>query len=315
MKTILKLSMFFTFILVVACGSDDDASCVEQTWYQDADGDAYGNTSVIQNACTQPVGYVLDNTDCDDNNNSNNPGAIEILDGIDNDCDGFTDECVADSDCGAGEVCINGICEVVTTYYADVDNDGFGDQNNTTQAGNNPPNGYVLDSTDCNDLDTSINPNATEIPDNSIDEDCNASKDYTFYADNDGDGYGDASNSMVASCPEPCNNENEMTIPNGYVFNNLDCNDADASVNPFSTENTSDTIDNTCNGNTDIVYYYQDNDGDGFGDANDSGTSVNFAGSSMNNTDCDDSNSNIFFGASEIADGIDNNCNGIVDEF
>jgi hypothetical protein len=321
MKTILKLSLLSTLVLIIACGNDDDASCVEQTWYQDADADGFGNPALTQNACEQPAGFVLTSSDCDDADATAYPGATEVCeDGIDNNCDGQVDEnCV--------EICDDGVdndgdgltdCEdpdcngdvACPTLYADNDGDGYGDPNNTT-------NGVVQDNTDCDDTNASINPGATEIPDNNIDEDCdvNSSKDYTFFADVDGDGYGDINNPLVASCPAPCNAEEQMTIPTGYVFNSLDCDDSDAGVNPFETENTTDGIDNNCNGNIDVVYYYQDVDGDGFGDSNDAGTTVNFAGSSTNRTDCDDNDSNVFFGAPEIDDGIDNNCNGLVDEF
>ncbi|GAA4106110.1 hypothetical protein GCM10022393_00340 [Aquimarina addita] len=53
----------------VACSEDDnedDDSCTTSTWYQDADGDGLGNPDVSQEACDQPEGYVLDNTDSDD---------------------------------------------------------------------------------------------------------------------------------------------------------------------------------------------------------------------------------------------------------
>jgi hypothetical protein len=65
------------------------------TVYLDKDGDGYGNAAVslVVSDCNLPAGYVLNNTDCDDNSTSVNPGAIEILgDGIDNNCNGITDE-------------------------------------------------------------------------------------------------------------------------------------------------------------------------------------------------------------------------------
>jgi outer membrane protein assembly factor BamB len=62
------------------------------SYYQDADGDGYGNPNMSLTATSQPPGYVTNNIDCDDTNANVNPGATEIADGIDNDCDGQVDE-------------------------------------------------------------------------------------------------------------------------------------------------------------------------------------------------------------------------------
>jgi uncharacterized membrane protein YvlD (DUF360 family) len=63
-----------------------------QTYYADADGDTFGNPSVTVQACVAPVGYVANSGDCNDNNAAIKPTAIEICDGIDNNCNGQIDE-------------------------------------------------------------------------------------------------------------------------------------------------------------------------------------------------------------------------------
>jgi hypothetical protein len=146
------------------------------TWYRDLDGDSYGdpNTNTISQSCTQPSGYVADNSDCNDNNINIYPGAKEQCNGLDDDCDGSVDD---------GQT---------VTYYRDMDGDSYGNPNVTIQACSQSS-GYVANSLDCNDGNASIRPGATEVCDG-VDNNCDGRADEGF--DTDGDG--------VANCFHNC---------------------------------------------------------------------------------------------------------------
>jgi hypothetical protein len=199
-------------------------SCITTTWYQDTDGDGFGNSLASTEAATQPAGYVANDTDCDDNVAAIYPGATEICDGLDNDCDGQTDE------------------GVLTTFYRDQDNDGFGNPTVTTQACT-APEGYVSNNTDCDDERASVYPGATEICDG-LDNDCDGLTDEgvltTFYRDQDNDGFGNPTITTQA-----------CSAPSGYVSDNTDCDDSRSSAYPGATEICGNGIDDNCNGITD----------------------------------------------------------------
>lgn len=331
-----------------ATGPATDSSSVTVTvtapsngYYVDADNDTYGDinaSAVLFCASTAPAGYSANNLDCDDLNNGIHPGALEIpSNSIDEDCDGADLAIDNDSDTydntvdcndndntinpGATEICdgIDNNCDgntdegfTINTYYADADNDLFGDATatiNTCAA--TPPAGYVTDNTDCDDALSSINPGAVEICDG-IDNDCSGVADdgltiQTYYLDADLDGYGVASSTLDTCLSSP---------PVGYAAVAGDCNDINANINPGSPE-ICDGIDNDCAGGIDdglvTNLYYQDNDNDGYG--NPAVTTTNCGavpGYVGNNQDCDDTDDLINPVATDtFGNGIDENCDGV----
>ncbi|MBM3185305.1 MAG: T9SS type A sorting domain-containing protein [Bacteroidetes bacterium] len=468
------------------CDGFIDNGLTFTTYYADVDGDTYGNINDSIVACTQPSGYVLNNTDCDDTNSAINPEATDIpINGIDEDCNGVdapllplnlgmytftgTTDCVtqdnsvttqpqgatfssfngvgtncaagggvfnrsgwnglntvnlaqynefsvtadnckklnldrvafkyrpsgsagspvwhlrssvdnfaADIDFGTGINVNNAylddtvflvnhnnldqvtfrfyITEMLGTtttwrmddvslygnimnltpqlYYADGDGDGYGNPLVDSLACSVPQN-FVLDNSDCDDANNLINPLTVWYFDNDGDQIGNSTQTFigcsspvgyvldagdcddnntqvtgpvTYYADVDSDGFG-----SDLSAQQLCQNPGA-----GYVTVGGDCDDANPLINPNATE-VCDGIDNDCDGIADdglvFAMYYVDADGDGFGDE---ATGVESCSQPQNTIttggDCDDTNDQIYPGATEVCDGVDNDCDGSFDE-
>lgn len=280
------------------CNAMIDEGLTLQNYYLDADGDGFGDAASVVESCstTPPTGYVADATDCNDGEALANPGFAEVCDGVDNDCNGIIDDGIQ-----------------LFTYFLDNDGDGFGTNGvsiDTCQSF--PLDGFVTNASDCDDNDPNINPDRPEVCDG-VDNDCTGRADdglekNRYYLDADGDGYGDPLILADTCITSP---------PAGYVTNALDCDDANARLNPLAVE-ICDGIDNDCNGIIDdglqLNRYFMDRDADGYGDA---GFSIdtcidvpplNFVIDSM---DCDDGNPSIYPGATEISDnGVDEDCTG-----
>ena len=294
---------------------DDDPDLDSNTgtpWFTDADSDGYGDGSTVGAvACLQPSGMVADAQDCDDGDGGVNPAATEICDGIDNDCDGFSDDSDAGLDTSTG-----------TAWFADADADGFGDGTSTTVSCQ-PPSGYVDLSmaTDCDDGDGGVNPAATEICDG-IDNDCDALVDdddpdldsatrLSWYDDDDGDSAGDSA-AVTLAC----------SAPPGTVGDDGDCDDNDAAIHPWASE-VCDGIDNDCDAlvdddDPDVVgsgTWYADDDLDGYGSPDDWTYACEEPSGYVNDdSDCDDGDANVNPDASESCDGEDDDCDGYVDD-
>ena len=239
----------------IDCNDGDATISDPYIFYADRDGDGFGDPSTSIHLCVSTLaGYVLNDQDCDDNNNSVYPGAPELPDQIDNNCNGDVDE------------------GLFITWYRDSDGDGFGDAIQTMLSSTQPA-GYVADNTDCNDNDAAEHPGQT------------------WYTDVDADGYASAQRGPELACERP---------RFGYLLSELkgtgDCNDFDAAVTnqkvvwyhdddgdgydggqvldcastPPFRHATRTTKGPDCDDYNPLVHaaitYYRDGDGDGFGD-------------------------------------------------
>ena len=202
--------------------------------YLDVDGDGFGSGSSQGLICEIPDGYSDNNLDCNDGFAEINPNGTEICgDELDNDCNGQIDE---------GSI-----------WFEDSDQDGFGDPSSSIeQCGQ--PNGYVEDNTDCDSENGSIFPNAPEIPNDNLDQDCDGSDLITTtsltYSGTEHYFYDDAA-------ADPSTFECDMLWNASGTSSSVPCTNCDYVFDIIMTYDTSSVVSLNCtNFVTDFNYTY-----------------------------------------------------------
>jgi hypothetical protein len=275
-------------------GIDDNCDGILPDSEADLDGDGFLG---CRRDCQ---GELACQTDCDDNDPQRSPGALEVCDDIDNDCNDEVDDIDPDS-----------VASEAPLWFLDSDGDGHGEAgtNDVTRACQRPE-GYAEADDDCDDTDSGVHPGADEAC-NVRDDNCNEEVDEgltidDLWVDADNDGFGAEGTDLVRGCATAF----------GYARNAEDCVDDDADISPGDAE-VCNGIDDNCNDEVDDGTgredWFEDGDGDGFGDP--ATGALLCAGQAVgrvtDDTDCDDASTAINPGADDACDGTDNDCDGI----
>ncbi len=231
--------------------------------------------------------------DCAPEDPAISPSAPESCNGLDDDCNGQIDEGVS------------------ITAFLDVDGDGFGADEFARRVCTLPPDGSPLGG-DCNDVDARIAPGLGETCDG-LDNDCNGETDEgvlgELFEDLDGDQHGDPLRPGPGCTESP-----------GWSSLGDDCDDAEPLAWTGRTE-VCDGVDNDCNGLIDegapAEPLFEDADGDGYGAPGAVAFGCGHApGLASNDRDCDDQDPAVGPHAEDLpSDGLDQDCDGFVDEF
>jgi len=257
-----------------AMGHDEDC---QGTTHGGTDADGDGEESI---SCCNGTDC---GTDCNDGRRDVHPGAVEVCNVVDDDCNGMIDE------------------GVTITVYTDADHDGDGAITAMPTQACASTAGVSVYHTDCADDDRTRSGRLVEVCD-TIDNDCDTTaddhtSDVTWYRDGDMDGFGSpASGTMVSCIP-----------PTGFSLYGTDCDDTTNTRSPARAE-ICDGLDDDCNGAADFRIAagdLEDDDGDGNADL--------MCGAPFGH-DCDDHDPSSAPGTTETCDGRDNDCDTHVDE-
>jgi hypothetical protein len=257
---------------------DDDCSLLLACFVDD-DLDGFGGTAVGYAAdCTDP-GYSPWSDDCDDTDASRYPGAVEVPgDDIDQDCD-------------RRDLC-----------YLDDDGDGFGDLLVLGDHDACEGNGFVRTGGDCDDADPAVSPGAAEVPIDGLDNDCDGFD--LCYGDADGDGFGDQLQAGPVDPYAPCSAAGVSAVAG-------DCDDTRADVFDGAYEVPASGVDEDCDG---LEACFLDDDGDGYGGPTglSSDATCSTGGFTDIGGDCNDGDPTVApFAIEALADGVDQDCNGL----
>lgn len=321
-------------------GKVDNAPVDREVWYLDGDGDGFGDQAVSVKSCDGVNRFVADSTDCDDMSPDIHPGKPELCDNVDNNCNGSVDEGAVDAktwyldydgdgrggpwmtevacerpdgymggdnDCddenasvypGAPEYCdeLDNDCDDIVDedgavdgvpYYVDNDQDGYGDNSvKPTSSCVGIPEFGADQGGDCDDMWPDVHPDAEEFCD-WYDNDCDGLTDsddpdvvdaagLVWYEDDDCDGYG----GTTVALTDVCELNAYMSSLTCVSREGDDCND-----DPFDV-------------NAGMVNPGVDMDGDGWSACD----------------DCDDYDHSVYPDATEFANGVDDDCDGSIDE-